>query len=40
VADREELVDIELFDRIDHPRGISCSAGHADALHQISGFAS
>jgi hypothetical protein len=32
VADREELVDIELFDRIDHPRGISCSAGHADAL--------
>ena len=35
VANREELVDIELFDRIDHPRGISCSAGHADALQQF-----
>jgi hypothetical protein len=23
MADREELFDIELFDRIDHPRGIS-----------------
>jgi hypothetical protein len=23
VANREELFDVELFDRIDHPRGIS-----------------
>ena len=34
MADREDLVDIKLFDRIDHPRSISCSAGHADALQQ------
>jgi hypothetical protein len=23
MANREELLDVELFDRIDHPRGIS-----------------
>jgi hypothetical protein len=40
VTDREELVDSELFDRIDHPRGISCSAGHADALQSSPRLAS
>src|SRR6185437_5403485 len=32
MADREDLVDAELFDRIDHPRGVSCFAGTAGAL--------
>jgi hypothetical protein len=36
VADREDLVDIELMDRIDfHPRGISWSAGHAGNRNSI-----
>jgi hypothetical protein len=36
VADREDLVDVELVDRIDHPRGISKgTAGHAGALQSI-----
>ena len=34
MANREELADVELFDRIDHPR-ISWSAGHAGALQSI-----
>jgi len=35
MADREDLVQVELFDRIDHPRGVSLFAGHAGALQFI-----
>src|ERR1700733_13696328 len=35
MADREELFDIELFDRIDHPRRIFRPTGHAGALPSI-----
>src|ERR1700738_1483566 len=35
VADREDLFDIELVDRINHPRGISWSAGDAGALKSM-----
>jgi hypothetical protein len=31
---------VELFDRIDHPRGVSLFTGHAGALHCSTGFRS
>src|SRR6202012_5273151 len=35
MANREDLVDLELLDRIDHPRRISRCSGHAGALQSL-----
>src|SRR6266699_1927090 len=41
MANREDFLDVKLFDRIDHPRGISWSAGHAGGLRSsLFGFRS